>query len=69
MEWLFVMFFLSCELGLGTSWDEESEVWAFLFQNLLKWDERNIDQPKFTVNRSILFINGHGARPLSNPYF
>ena len=24
-----------------------SKVWAFLFQNLAKWDERNIDQPKF----------------------
>ena len=27
-----------------------SEVWTFLFQNLAKWDERNIDWPKFMTH-------------------
>ena len=46
-----------------------SEVWAFLFQNLAKWHEGNIDWPKFLTDGSILFRNGHSDCPLSNPYF
>ena len=46
-----------------------SEVWAYLFQNLAKWDERNIKRPKFTTGHSILFTNGHCDHPLWNPYF
>ena len=46
-----------------------SEVWTFLFQILAKWDERYIDWPKFTTDRSILFTNGHSDCQLLNSYF
>ena len=35
--------------------DKTSKVWAFSFQNLAKCDDRNIEQPKFTTDCSILF--------------
>ena len=51
-------------------WDNKKfEVWAFLFQNLAKWDERNIDRPKYANDLLILFTNGHYDHPLLNPYF
>ena len=34
-----------------------------------KWDERSIEQPKFTTDHSSLFTNGHSDCPLLNPYF
>ena len=42
---------------------------GILFQSLAKWDEKNINRPKFTADRSILFANGNSNRPLSNSYF
>ena len=43
-----------------------SEIWTFLFWNLTKWDKRNIDQPKFTTDHSILSTDDHSDRLLSN---
>ena len=39
-----------------------SKIWAFLFQNLVKWNERNIGWPKIRSDY-------HRDHPLSNPYF
>ena len=46
-----------------------SRIWTFLFPNLAKWGEINVDRPKFLTNSLILFTNSHSDHPLLNPYF
>ena len=45
------------------------KVWVFLVQNLTKWTWENINQPKFTIDSSILFTKRHSYHPLSNLCF